>query len=94
MFENLTQRLGDTLSRLTGRGRLTEENIDEAMRDVRRALLEADMNFGTIWVQLPDGAESVPVSEAIRRVREVDKHVESIDLDLWQRWARLVLQRG
>ena len=43
MFESLTQRLGDSLSRLTGRGRLTEENIDEAMREVRRALLEADV---------------------------------------------------
>ena len=43
MFESLTQRLGDSLSRLAGRGRLTEENIDDAMREVRRALLEADV---------------------------------------------------
>ena len=57
MFENLTQRLGDSLSRLTGRGRLTEDNINDAMRDVRRALLEAD-------VALP------VVREFVERVRD------------------------
>ncbi len=43
MFESLTQRLTGTLQRLRGRGRLTEENIREATREVRIALLEADV---------------------------------------------------
>ena len=43
MFENLTQRLGMTLDRLRGRGRLTDDNIKEALREVRTALLEADV---------------------------------------------------
>ena len=43
MFESLTQRLSGTLQRLRGRGRLSEENIREALRDVRVALLEADV---------------------------------------------------
>jgi len=43
MFESLTQRLSGTLERLRGRGRLTEENIREATREVRIALLEADV---------------------------------------------------
>ena len=43
MFESLTQRLSGTLQRLRGRGRLTEENIREATREVRIALLEADV---------------------------------------------------
>jgi signal recognition particle subunit SRP54 len=43
MFESLTQRLSGTIERLRGRGRLTEENIREATRDVRVALLEADV---------------------------------------------------
>ena len=42
MFENLTQRLGNTLKNLRGQGRLTEANIKDALRDVRMALLEAD----------------------------------------------------
>jgi signal recognition particle subunit SRP54 len=43
MFESLTQRLSGTVERLRGRGRLTESNITEALREVRVALLEADV---------------------------------------------------
>lgn len=43
MFDNLTQRLSDTVGKLRGQARLTEENIQEALRDVRMALLEADV---------------------------------------------------
>ena len=43
MFESLSQRLSATVQRLRGRGRLSEENIREALRDVRVALLEADV---------------------------------------------------
>src|SRR5687768_10438440 len=45
MFETLSDRLNDTFGKLGRRGRLTEKDIDDAMRDVRRALLEADVNF-------------------------------------------------
>ncbi|AXW85713.1 signal recognition particle protein [Lonsdalea britannica] len=43
MFENLTDRLSRTLRNISGRGRLTEENIKETLREVRMALLEADV---------------------------------------------------
>ncbi len=43
MFENLTERLGGALNRLRGRGRLTEDNVRESLREVRVALLEADV---------------------------------------------------
>jgi signal recognition particle subunit SRP54 len=43
MFESLTERLSGTVERLRGRGRLTESNIREALREVRIALLEADV---------------------------------------------------
>jgi len=43
MFESLTQRLSGTLQRLRGRGRLSEDNIRESLREVRIALLEADV---------------------------------------------------
>ncbi len=45
MFENLTDRLEGVFKKLRGHGKLTEENIGEAMREVRTALLEADVNF-------------------------------------------------
>jgi len=43
MFESLSQRLSSTIERLRGRARLTEENIRESLREVRIALLEADV---------------------------------------------------
>ncbi|MDH5436107.1 MAG: signal recognition particle protein [Gammaproteobacteria bacterium] len=43
MFEQLSERLGRTINNLRGRGRLTEDNIKEALREVRMALLEADV---------------------------------------------------
>jgi signal recognition particle subunit SRP54 len=45
VFEALTQRLDAIFDRLRGAGRLTEENIQEALREVRVALLEGDVNF-------------------------------------------------
>lgn len=43
MFESLSQRLSTTVQRLSGRGRLTEQNIKDALREVRIALIEADV---------------------------------------------------
>ena len=43
MFENLQERFGRVLNNLRGQGRLTEDNIKDTMREVRMALLEADV---------------------------------------------------
>ncbi len=45
MFETLSDRLTQSLGKLSRKGNLTEQDVDEAMREVRRALLEADVNF-------------------------------------------------
>ena len=57
MFDALSDRLRDVLGRLTGRGHVTEADVDAAMREVRLALLEADVNYRV-------------VKEFIARVRE------------------------
>jgi len=48
LFERLTNKLNDTFRRLSGRGRISEDNIHEALREVRTALLEADVNFKVV----------------------------------------------
>jgi signal recognition particle subunit SRP54 len=48
MFDALSERLRKTLGALTGRGRVTEADVDAAMREVRLALLEADVNFKVV----------------------------------------------
>lgn len=48
MFESLSDKLQAVFRRLSGKGRLDERDIDEAMKEVRRALLEADVNFKVV----------------------------------------------
>ncbi len=57
MFENLTQRLETVFTNLRRRGKLSERDVDAAMREVRLALLEADVNYGV-------------VKDFVKRVRE------------------------
>ncbi len=57
MFDTLSERLRKTLGNLTGRGRISEDDVDAAMREIRLSLLEADVNFKV-------------VKEFIARVRE------------------------
>src|SRR5258705_11663699 len=48
MFEKLSDKLNTTFERLRGRPRVTEADLEEALRDVRVALLEADVNFKVV----------------------------------------------
>ena len=48
MFDTLSDKLGNVFKRLTGKGKLTEKDVDEALREVRLALLEADVNFKVV----------------------------------------------
>jgi signal recognition particle subunit SRP54 len=48
MFENLTEKLEGIFKKLKGRGRLDEENIQSALKEIRMALLEADVNFRVV----------------------------------------------
>src|SRR5262245_23491881 len=48
MFEGLTRSLGEVLKTLRGRGRISESNVKDGLREVRRALLEADVNFNVV----------------------------------------------
>ncbi len=48
MFENLTSRLSKSLKNISGKGRLTHSNIQDALRDVRKALLEADVSLPVV----------------------------------------------
>src|SRR6266540_3642402 len=48
MFDQLSDRLSATLSGVRSRGKLTEADVDRAMREIRLALLEADVNFKVV----------------------------------------------
>ena len=48
MFEALSDRFEGVLGRLKGKGKLTEADVDDALREIRLALLEADVNFTVV----------------------------------------------
>src|SRR5579864_4564755 len=64
MFENLQERLQKTFKSLRGQAKLTEENIDEALREIRLALLEADVNFKVVK-QLIDQIRAKAVGQEV-----------------------------
>ena len=80
MFENLTTKLDGIFKRLRGHGKLTEENIQEALKEVRVALLEADVNFKVVkdFIQSVQGravgqevmASLTPAQQLVKIVKE------------------------
>ena len=48
VFSGLAEKLQETFRKLKGKGRLTEDDVDEALKEVRRALLDADVNFKVV----------------------------------------------
>jgi signal recognition particle subunit SRP54 len=78
MFESLTEKLNKALKNLRGRGRLTEENIAEALKEVRLALLEADVNYKIVKELIEDihqRAVGVEVLESLTPGQQVIKIV-------------------
>ncbi len=66
MFENLSERLGTVFERLTRRGALSEADVNEAMREVRRALIEADVALDVVR-SFTDKVRAKAVGEAVIR---------------------------
>lgn len=78
MFENLTQRLNHVFTNLRRRGRLSEEDVDSAMREVRLALLEADVHYSVVkdfTARVRQRAVGIEVSKALNPAQQVIKIV-------------------
>lgn len=80
MFENLTDRLSHTLRSITGKARLSEDNIKDALRDVRKALLEADVALPVVKAfidQVRSRALGQQISKALNPGQQFIKLVET-----------------
>jgi len=78
MFDNLTGKLQEVFKKLSKRGKLTEADVDEALREVRLALLEADVNFKVVKefiARVRVRAIGAEVSEALNPAQQVIKIV-------------------
>ena len=79
MFDSLSERLQAALSDVRGRGRLSEEDVSKAMRAIRLALLEADVNFQVVkrfTAQVRERAQGAEVQEALNPGQQVVKLVD------------------
>ncbi len=65
VFQNLSDRLQDTFDKLRSKGRLTEEDISKAMREIRLALLEADVNYRVVKKFVSDCRERCLASDVL-----------------------------
>ncbi|HCH49606.1 MAG TPA: signal recognition particle protein [Proteus sp.] len=107
MFENLSDRLSRTLRNISGRGRLTEENIKETLREVRMALLEADVALPVVRdfiARVKESAVGHEVNKSLTPGQEFVKIVQNelvnamgevnTDLDLSAQPPAVVLMAG
>ncbi|MCQ2444197.1 MAG: signal recognition particle receptor subunit alpha, partial [Mailhella sp.] len=78
MFESLTDRLSGVFRNLSGRAQLSEDNIQDALREVRLALLEADVNFKIVREfvdRVREAAVGVEVMKGVTPAQQVIKVV-------------------
>jgi signal recognition particle subunit SRP54 len=78
MFDTLTEKLGKIFNRLGNKGKISEKDVDEAMREVRLALLEADVNFKVVKefvAKVRDRAVGSAVLESLTPAQQIIKIV-------------------
>jgi signal recognition particle subunit SRP54 len=85
LFDQLSERLGAIFSRLSGRGKLSEGDVNEALREVRVALLEADVSLGaakSFVARVKEKAIGANVLESLTPAQTIVKivHEELVDL--------------
>ena len=81
MFESLSDRFESVLGKLKGKGKLSEADVDDALREIRLALLEADVNFTVVknfCARVRDRAVGEEVSKALNPGQQMVKIVNRI----------------
>ena len=82
MFESLGDRLQEVLHKAKGYGKITEENIDEMMREIRLSLLEADVNYKVVKEFTTRVKEKALGEEVKRSIKPGDLFVKIVKDEL------------
>ncbi|MEA3423644.1 MAG: signal recognition particle protein [Bacillota bacterium] len=82
VFESLSDKLQSTFKQLTGRGKLSEKDIKEAMREVKLALLEADVNFKIVKRFVKDVSERANGSEVMESLTPGQQVIKIVNEEL------------
>jgi signal recognition particle subunit SRP54 len=78
MFENLSEKLQRTFKNLRGQGKLTQENMEEALREIRVALLEADVNFKVVKILIDHIREKALGQEVMTALSPAEQVVKIV----------------
>jgi signal recognition particle subunit SRP54 len=81
-FEGLSEKLQDTFKKLKGNGVLTEEHIDQAMREVKLALLEADVNFKVVKTFVKDVKDKAMGEEVMKSLTPGQQVIKIVNNEL------------
>ena len=81
-FESLSERLQMSLRRLTGRGRINENDIDEIMKEVRVSLLEADVNYKIVKSFIADIKEKALGERVMKSLTPGDQVLKIVNEEL------------
>ncbi len=82
MFESLTNKLSDVFDKLRRRGRLTEKNIESALKEVRLSLLEADVNFKVVKKFISAVKERAIGAEVMKSLTPAQQFVKIVHEEL------------
>ncbi|MCD4825209.1 MAG: signal recognition particle protein [Phycisphaerae bacterium] len=82
MFESLTNKFNDVFRKMSGRGRISEDNIRESMREVRTALLEADVHYQVVKQFCDDVTQKALGTEVIQSLRPGELMVKIVHDEL------------
>lgn len=81
-FENLSDKLKDTFGKLKGKGVLTEKDIDQALREVKLALLEADVNFKVVKEFVNDVKAKALTSDVLKSLTPAQQVIKIVNEQL------------
>src|SRR3954471_23977801 len=84
MFEGITRGLSEAFKKLRGHGRLSEANMQDGLREVRKALLEADVNFTVANNFIKRVGEAAVGREVLRSIKPAEQIVSIIYEELVQ----------
>ena len=82
MFESLSEKLSRTFKKLRGQGKLTEKNIQEALKEVRMALLEADVNYKVVKKFVEDIRESAMGQDVLDSLTPGQQFIKIVNEEL------------
>ncbi len=82
MFESLTEKLNSVFKKVTGRGRLSEANVQDALREVRLALLEADVNYKVVKKLVEDIRQRAVGQEVLESLTPGQQLIKIVNQEL------------